>query len=193
MFKVIVLGLFIVIGLLGLDSAGVLPLGWITSNSSKISSLTGERLNKEQLFSNLQAFSFTSLKGEKFLLKDFKNKVVIINFWASWCEPCKEEFPAILKLVRNFKGRVVVLAISNDFSKQKAVSFLKNFQKIYSKSFPFVYGIWDKNSKITQKIFKTIKLPETLILDKSLNVVTKIIGTKKWLNGEAQGLIKKLL
>lgn len=185
--------IFTFIGLLGLDSAGVLPLGWVTSNSSNTDNLEKRPIHQQALFSNLQELSFTSLKGEKISLKDFKNKVVIINFWASWCAPCKEEFPAILKLVKKFEGKIIILAISSDFSKLKAVSFLKDFQKIYPKSFPFVYGIWDENSKITQGIFKTIKLPETLILDKNLKLVTKIIGTEKWINGEAQLLIEKIL
>ncbi|MBE8221447.1 MAG: TlpA family protein disulfide reductase [Bdellovibrionales bacterium] len=193
MLKTVVLFLFIIIGILGLDSAGVLPLGWVKSNSSKSSYSSINKINNEKLFFNLHNLSLMSLNGKKFLLKDFKNKVVVINFWASWCEPCKEEFPAILKLSKKFKKKLVVIAISSDFSKNKAVTFLQNFKKIYPHSFKFVYGVWDKNSKITQKIFKIIKLPETLILDKNLKVVTKIIGTKKWLNGEAYELIKKLL
>ncbi|MBE8163019.1 MAG: TlpA family protein disulfide reductase [Bdellovibrionaceae bacterium] len=193
MFKIIVLFLFVLIGILGLDSAGVLALKWVVPNSSKVRPLSRDKLYKQQLFSNLNTLRFTSLKGKSFKVTDFKGKVIIINFWASWCDPCKEEFPAILKLVNRFKGKVVLIAISNDFNKARAISFLKGFQKNYPKSFPFVYGVWDKNSKITQGIFKIIKLPETLILDKNLKIVTKIIGSKKWLNGKAQNLIKSAL
>lgn len=193
MFKILVLLLFIVVCLLGLDSAGVLPLGWVKPNSSTFEPVLEAGGKAPKLFSNLSQFSVVNLNGKRIFLKDFKNKIVIINFWASWCEPCKEEFPAILKLINNFKGKVILLAISNDFNKAQAYAFLKPFKKKYPKSFNFVYEVWDENSKMTQGVFKTIKLPESLILDKNLHLVTKVIGSKKWLNGEVKKIIKNLL
>lgn len=188
MLKLLILLFFIFLSILGLDSAGVLPLGWVRPNSSHIKQTS----NTLDVFSNLERQSFKSFSNKKIFLKDFKNKILIINFWASWCEPCKEEFPVILNLLKKFKGQVILLAISNDFSKSKAVAFLNQLKKKHPKAFAFVYGVWDKNSKITQTKFKIIKLPESLIFGKNLKLKAKIVGSKKWLDKTAEQIIKNL-
>lgn len=188
MLKIILMLCFIFLSILGLDSAGVLPLGWVRPNSSHTKPVT----KTLDLFSNLEKQSFKSFDNKTIFLKDFKDKILIINFWASWCEPCKEEFSVILNLLKQFKGQVVLLAISNDFNKAKAVHFLKQFKKTQPKAFSFVYGVWDKNSKITQGQFKVIKLPESLIFGKNLKLKAKIIGSKKWLDKTAEQIIKSL-
>lgn len=193
MFKILVLLLFGVVCLLGLDSAGVLSLGWVKPNSAVMEVAFSVKGKNQKLFPDLTNLKLIDLNGERVFLKNFKDKIIIINFWASWCEPCKEEFPAILKLIDSFKGEVVLLAISNDFNKSKARSFLQAFIKEYPNSANFVYEFWDKNSKITQEVFKTIKLPESLIFGKNLKLETKIVGSKKWLSGEVEKIIKKLL
>lgn len=59
-------------------------------------------------------FSLKNLKGEKVSLSDFAGKVVVVNFWATWCEPCKQELPFLNKYYLDKKDDLVVLAIATD-------------------------------------------------------------------------------
>lgn len=69
-------------------------------------------------------FRLKDLEGRERSLSEFRGKAVLIHFWASWCEPCRQEFPALSRLSREYKGRgLVVLAIAGD-SKERVKAFL---------------------------------------------------------------------
>jgi thiol-disulfide isomerase/thioredoxin len=58
-------------------------------------------------------FSLQDIDGKKFSLKEYRGKVVLLNFWATWCPPCRREMPSMERLNRNFKGKdFVVLALN---------------------------------------------------------------------------------
>ena len=65
-------------------------------------------------------FSLPSLKGGRVSLSQHKGKVVLVDFWAQWCEPCKKELPELEKISKQYAGRVVVLGISIDKQKENA-------------------------------------------------------------------------
>jgi peroxiredoxin len=66
-------------------------------------------------------FSLPTLSGEKLSLSSLKGKVVIVDFWAQWCEPCKKELPQLEKLAKEFASKnVVILAVNLDKSKDNA-------------------------------------------------------------------------
>lgn len=71
------------------------------------------------------AFTLSDLSGQQTSLKDLKGKVVFVNFWASWCPPCKQEFPELNELANEYEGhKVRVLAINLDKKKQRVDDFL---------------------------------------------------------------------
>ncbi len=59
--------------------------------------------NKEQV----PFVSLTDIDGESFSTHDFRGKIVLLNFWASWCVPCLKEFPSMLRLTKDFDGKIV--------------------------------------------------------------------------------------
>ncbi len=123
-------------------------------------------------------FSLKTL-GEKTLsLSDFKGKVVLLNFWASWCEPCAAEFPPLEQLGRALKGTpFVILSVSIDEDGRKAVEpFLKKILKNHLPSFAVLL---DTNQKVS-KSFGTFQVPETYIIDPSGRIVDKVIGIRDW-------------
>ena len=85
--------------------------------------LPGERVN----LAGKPAAEFTlkDLQGEKVSLGDFRGKVVLLDFWATWCGPCREELPSIEKLNRELKGKGLVILGINDEDTGTAKSFLK--------------------------------------------------------------------
>ena len=142
-------------------------------------------------------FSLPLINGEMRDLTHYRGKVVIINFWASWCVPCLEEMPSLERLYQKFKDSgLVVLGIGIDDTAQA----LEEFQKKLGITFPILV-----DSKGTLKLPYSIRgYPETFIVDRKGKIVlfmdpdtnqpvTKVIGPRDWDSPEVMGRIKKLL
>lgn len=129
-----------------------------------------------------------TIDGRDITLDEFKGKIVILNFWASWCEPCVAEFPSLQNLIREFKGEIIMLAISGDFEETDIRVFLKAF-KVQD---PHIHVIWDQNQKIAKE-FGTFKLPESYVIGKGGELIRKISGVDKWDTPEALAFFKSLV
>jgi len=144
----------------------------------------------------LPKFDFKTIEGGQFNIyaEEFKNKIIILNFWASWCGPCVDEFPEMIRLISKYKKDVVLVAISNDSIKKDIFKFLKDFKEfdktIYSKS---VYLGWDKSRDIALGFFDVARLPESFIVNKSQMIVKKVVGSAEWKSGGVEKEIQKLL
>ena len=132
-------------------------------------------------------FSLNDLEGHPVALSDFKDKIVVINFWASWCEPCIEEFPSMIQLVDEMKGELVLLAISADYEREDIDPFLKAF-KVDS---PHIKVMWDKDQEVAKK-YGTFKLPESYIIGKKGELIRKVAGVEDWATPEAIEFFKGL-
>ena len=82
-------------------------------------------------------FTLPSLDGTKISLSSFKGKVVLLNFWATWCGPCKAEIPAFVELQQQYEGDLVILGLSVDDPPDKA----KAFATQYKVNYPMVLGL----------------------------------------------------
>lgn len=120
-------------------------------------------------------FTLQDLNGKSVSLSQFKGKVVLVNFWATWCAPCVKEFPSLQNLVKLFKGDVVVLAVSYDRQKEDIDSFIKAFGGVPE----HFLILWDKD-KTTSSLYGTDVLPETFILDQNQKLLRKIAGEALW-------------
>ncbi len=119
------------------------------------------------------SFELVSLEGQKIKLADFRGKIVFINFWATWCVPCKTEMASMEKLHQRFKGRnFQMLAISVD----KDISLIKPYLEKYNLTFPVLL---DPRS-LAKKKYKTVGLPETYLVDKRGIILHKAIGPRDW-------------
>lgn len=105
-------------------------------------------------------FTLTLLDGSSFRLSDHKGKPVLINFFASWCLPCREEMPVLEKIVRDYQPKdVVFLGIAVDDTEEK----MKDFIKRYDVTFPV--GL-DKTGEV-QKFFGLYGIPTTYFIDRN--------------------------
>lgn len=123
-------------------------------------------------------FTLEDMQGNKVSLSDFKGKVVVVNFWATWCPPCIEEMPSMEKLHQKFKGDdFVLLAINAEENGRPAVErFLKN------KNFTFPI-LLDGDAKV-QQIYGVYRFPETIIINRQGEIVTKVLGGRDWMDEE---------
>ena len=135
-------------------------------------------------------FAFEDLSGKKHDLEDYKGKVIVLNFWATWCAPCVIEFPAMVKLAGLQKDNAVFIFMSIDDNKKDITRFLKK----HAASLPqnAVVG-WDVNKTVSQDLFQTVKVPETYIITPDLKLADKIVGSDvDWISEDVQQKINTL-
>lgn len=139
-------------------------------------------------------FSFTDLNGGEHKLQDFKGKIVLIDFWATWCPTCLIEFPGIVKFVNDHDGDVILIALSSDSGVEPIKEFIKkqtpDMQSALQK--PFVYVALDKNRNITRDTFLTEMYPETIFIAPDLHMVKKSVGTTQWDKPEMKSFFEAL-
>jgi peroxiredoxin len=119
-------------------------------------------------------FAFPDLNGQQISLSDHRGKVVVVNIWATWCPPCKQEMPSMQKLYERFKGEnFEILAVSIDSTGREAVA---PFMRTMNLTFP---ALLDPKGSIGS-LYGLIGVPESFIIDKEGIVVEKIIGPIDW-------------
>jgi thiol-disulfide isomerase/thioredoxin len=121
-------------------------------------------------------FNYLDFNGKSVTQSDFKNKVVILNAWASWCSPCVEEMPSLFEATKHFKGKISLLAVSLDQNEADARKFLEAFPDSKTEGVTFLF---DKDSYFSNRL-KIDKLPETFIINKNGKIVKKVVGTMNW-------------
>lgn len=123
------------------------------------------------------AFALKNLAGETVQLSDYKGKVVFLNFWATWCEPCKEEMPAMNRLRAKLDGKAFeILAISLDNNPVTAVPAFEKKEGI-TLSFPVLH---DLNQALAKNSYRTTGVPESFLIDGEGKVVKHVIGSFEW-------------
>ena len=135
------------------------------------------------------SFTASSLKGAEVNLDSHRGKIVIVNFWASWCGPCIEEVPSLIKLVNEFKGEIQLIAISGDSVKEDIDIFLKSFPEFNAN--PYIHIIFDQDRSLTN-LYHVTRLPESFIVGRDGKLVKKIAGSIDWHTAESVSYLKSL-
>ena len=114
-------------------------------------------------------FSVTDLEGRTTSSADWRGKVVLLNFWATWCGPCRAEIPDLIALQQKYPDNLVIVGISED---EAAVSTVKNFAAEQKMNYPIVMS-----TDAIRQIFKgVVALPTTFVLDRDGRMVQKHVG-----------------
>lgn len=135
-------------------------------------------------------FAVQDLAGQPVALADFAGKFVIVNFWATWCEPCIREWPQLDRLAERLVDRddVVILAISMDSEPALIAPFLERM----SLSDTRVRVLWDPQQAV-QKQFGTEKLPDTYFVDRAGQLVHAFINVRDWGRPAAYQCVESML
>lgn len=132
-------------------------------------------------------FTLNDIDGNPVSLSSFKGKVILLNFWATWCPPCKGELLSMNKLYQQLKNRgVVVLAISTDRSVSDVRSYLKDSQINFT-------VLIDSNLYVSRSIYKVFMIPTTFLIDRKGIIVEKYFGEKDWTDPRIMKEIENLL
>jgi peroxiredoxin len=123
-------------------------------------------------------FTLPVLGGGEASLADYKGKVVLLNIWATWCNPCREEMPSMEQLYSNMKGKPFeILASSIDTGDSEVGPFVKKL----GLTFPILL---DKEKKVNN-LYQATGVPESFIIDKNGVVRDHILGPVNWSNPNA--------
>lgn len=134
-----------------------------------------------------KSFTAPSPDGNSIRLADYRGKVVFLNFWATWCVPCREEMPSMEQLYRRYKERgLVVLAISVDAEGAKAVV---PFVKELKLTFPI--GL-DPKMALAQQ-YGVLGIPSSFLVDRKGRLVALALGPRDWDSVTARAVIESLL
>ena len=132
-------------------------------------------------------FSLRNLKGNYESLDSFRGQVVVLNFWATWCAPCRVEMPSFEKLYRRYRSEgVAVLAVTLD---KNAGPKIKSFVDEYELSFPILL---DEKGEV-ERLYPSMTIPFTYVIDSEGRVVARVDGAKNWDSNETFEAIEYLL
>jgi thiol-disulfide isomerase/thioredoxin len=131
-------------------------------------------------------FSLTNAEGKKISLKDFRGKTLFLNFWATWCEPCREEMPAMENLYQEYKNNnFIVLAVNVKDRRQEALAFVKELKLTYPIAF-------DPNAEVAS-LYGAWGLPTTYIIGPKGEGLARGWGPAEWYSPASRNLFKELL
>ena len=131
-------------------------------------------------------FTLPNADGRKVSLKDFRGKVVFLNFWATWCESCREEMPSMERLYQEFKGKgLEIVAVNVQEKRPAALAFYRKLQLTY----PVVL---DSEGEVGL-LYGAFGLPVTYLIDRKGTLLARLWGPADWYSPAARNLIKTLV
>jgi thiol-disulfide isomerase/thioredoxin len=129
-------------------------------------------------------FELKDRDGRPLSLESLKGKVVFVNFWATWCAPCREEMPALGQLARSFDpADTVFLAISVDDGWEPIDGFLGRA--------PLPYRVLLDAGQATAEKYGTVQFPESYVIGRDGRLVYKFVGARDWGSMAAARILEK--
>jgi peroxiredoxin len=132
-------------------------------------------------------FTLKDLNGNNISLSTFKGKVILLNFWASWCPPCRAEMPSMNKLNELLKKKgFVVIAVSTD----RSVFDVKDYLSKNPVNFTVLI---DYNLNVSRNLYKVFMMPTTFLIDRKGIIVKRYFGEQDWSDPDMIKEIEEIL
>ena len=131
-------------------------------------------------------FTLPNAAGKKVSLKDYRGKVVFLNFWATWCESCRDEMPSMERLYKEFKGKgLEIVAVNVKEKRQDALAFAKELKLTYP-------VLLDPEGEVGL-LYGAFGLPVTYLIDRKGVVLARLWGPADWHSPAARKLFAALV
>ncbi len=163
---------------------GSLTLFGCSKNASEIKGGQNAEVSSSQLSSNENSaaevnhttgdnrapgFTLVDTKGKKVSLSDYKGKIVILDFWATWCPPCRKGIPDLIDIQKKYKNKVVIIGISVDTdTKDKVPSFIRDIR--------INYTVLYATPEVVQSYGNIEAIPTSFVIDKKGKIVNQFVG-----------------
>lgn len=132
-------------------------------------------------------FRLKTLKGEAAALSDYRGKIVLINFWATWCGPCKAEMPSMEALYRSYpREDFEILAVSIDIDPAAPI---QQFIEDFGFTFPVLL---DETFQVNDQ-YQVRVVPTSVVVDRKGIVTHRLLGAKDWNDPDAKLFLEKLI
>ena len=133
-------------------------------------------------------FELQDKSGKSYSLSSLRGKVVLVNFWATWCPPCRAEIPSMETMYKNYsqQGGLELLAINVE---PEGPGIIDEFSKNYPHSFPVIF---DLDARVQNK-YGVYKFPETFVINKKGIIVERVIGGIDWAAPDVLSYLNKLM
>ena len=133
-------------------------------------------------------FTLPSLDGQTVRLSEFRGKkAILLNFWATWCSPCRLEMPTMEKAYQEYKSRgLEILAVSLDTASKSVV---KNFMQELKLNFP---ALLDPDMAVL-RLYRQFSIPATFLVDKQGIVRHRELGYRDWTDPQSRKLLEAIL
>ena len=141
-------------------------------------------------------FSAFDLEGNPKTLDDFRERVLLVNIWATWCPPCREEMPSMQRLYREIgDDGFEILAISVDAPSGEVDAFGREGGDLraYADSLGLSFTVLHDPSGKVQQTFRTTGVPESFVIDREGVIFKKVAGATAWDAEQNVQLIRRLL
>ncbi|MFO7982245.1 MAG: TlpA disulfide reductase family protein [Desulfuromonadales bacterium] len=131
-------------------------------------------------------FTLTDMHGENVSLSDYRGKVVFLNFWATWCPPCREEMPSMERLHESMGGKdFVILAVNVEKDKKAVENFLRGT--------PYSFKILLDPEGQAQSAYRVYRYPESYLIDKDGRIIEHYLGARDWSSVDFMNRIKDMV
>lgn len=132
-------------------------------------------------------FTLTDMQGEAVSLSQYRGKVILLNFWAGWCPPCRAEMPSMEKLYRQLKDRdFVILAVNVEEGGRAAV---QDFTREIPVSFPILLD----TAQTVSRLYRVRGLPQSYIIDREGKIVQQVTGGMDWNSPDVVRFLSSLM
>jgi len=144
------------------------------------------RMKKPKIRLAAPTISAFDLTGQEFRLEKHRGKVILLNFWATWCVPCRKEMPLLNELQKKFgRDRFLVIGIAVDRNLRSVKKTLEKHQ--------IQFGIIMDSEEAISKKYEVDMLPVTYLIGKDGKFTGKFTGERDWINPNIMDLIEKEL
>ena len=147
------------------------------SNRSEFPEDSNQAVAAPAAYESLDYKELIDWKGTKLAVSTTPEPIVIMHFWASWCEPCIHEFPDLINMAKAMKGKVQVFAISEDSNKDEIKAFIKSFKD--AEATENFHLVFDEKHEIMNK-WEVNKLPESYIFGPKRKLAKHVTGVVSW-------------
>ena len=145
-------------------------------------------------------FSATTMEGEPVTLADYAGKVVLLNIWATWCEPCRTEMPSMQRLYESVKSapgaedfEILAVSIDAPLGEPDVAGRLGGDLKAFAHEFGLKFSILHDPSGSIQRTYQTTGVPESFVIGRDGLIYKKVAGETEWDLPVNQELVRRLL
>ncbi|MBD0779211.1 TlpA family protein disulfide reductase [Maribacter sp. ANRC-HE7] len=159
-------------------------IGYVSTFASRLLS-SGSAVVKQELNLNVDDYNWqlTDVDGRSFGFEEAKGKVVLVNYWATWCPPCIAEMPSLQTLYHDYGDKIVFMCVAQD-KPDKVTAFIS--KKGYD--LPVYFSKTEAPSLLTAKM-----LPTTYIIDRKGKIMIAKTGYADWNSAEVRNILDGLL